>query len=119
LLSEVKKWYASNIQRVNKKKREVNVTDTLATKILLGTLGCIPAYDRYFIDGLRASKISFSRLTIGNFMRVVDYYRKNHLQFDAAQNNIQGKCGIRYPSMKLVDMYFWQIGFEADNSRRR
>jgi len=22
--------------------------------------------------------------------------------------------GIRYPLMKLVDMYFWQIGYEKD-----
>ncbi len=22
--------------------------------------------------------------------------------------------GIDYPAMKLVDMYFWEIGFEAD-----
>jgi hypothetical protein len=26
-------------------------TDTLATKVILGTLGCLPAVDRFFIDG--------------------------------------------------------------------
>ena len=30
-----------------------SATDTLITKIILGTLGCVPAYDRYFIDGLK------------------------------------------------------------------
>ena len=29
-------------------------TDTLATKVLLGTVGCLPACDRYFIQGFRA-----------------------------------------------------------------
>ena len=34
----------------------------------------------------------------------------------AEQEEISRKCGIRYPLMKLVDMYFRQIGFEADST---
>lgn len=30
----------------------VSPTDTLVTKVLLGTLGCIPAYDTFFINGV-------------------------------------------------------------------
>lgn len=30
-----------------------NATDTLATKILLGTLGCVPAYDRYYVQAVK------------------------------------------------------------------
>jgi len=26
--------------------------------------------------------------------------------------------GLRYPLMKLVDMYFWQIGFELDGEKK-
>lgn len=115
LIKWVKIWYETNIQSVNGEDRDINVTDTLATKILLGTLGCIPAYDRYFIDGLRTKGLSFSKLTKNNFMPVVKYYKENRSQFDDAQNKILESSRIRYPSMKLVDMYFWQIGFEADN----
>jgi hypothetical protein len=32
---------------------DVSVTDTLKTKIALGALGCVPAYDRYFILGAK------------------------------------------------------------------
>jgi hypothetical protein len=44
-----------------------NVSDTLATKILLGTLGCTPAYDRFFIAGLKKYGLKFSYLNKTNF----------------------------------------------------
>ena len=30
---------------------------------------------------------------------------------------IKQNRGIHYPLMKLVDMYFWQIGYEEDRER--
>jgi hypothetical protein len=114
LSSWIKNWYQQNICHVNGAPRKVNVTDTLVTKILLGTLGCIPAYDRFFIDGLRAKGLSHSRLSKNNFLSVVKFYNRNRDDFDSVQKSIQSKSGIYYPSMKLVDMYFWQIGFDAN-----
>ena len=35
-------------------------TDTLATKVILGTLGCLPACDRFFIDGFKQSGHPYS-----------------------------------------------------------
>ncbi|MBI4842818.1 MAG: hypothetical protein HY809_00625 [Nitrospirae bacterium] len=86
----------------------------MVTKILLGTLGCIPAYDRYFIDGLREKGISHSKLSKNNFLAVVGFYNNNKDSFDYVQKAIEDRNKIYYPTMKLVDMYFWQIGFEAD-----
>ena len=111
----IKDWYQQNITHVNGKKSIVNVTDTLATKIILGTLGCIPAYDRYFIDGLRTGGIGYSSLSKRNFSAVVRFYQSNTPSFNAAQARIQKSSGIFYPAMKLVDMYFWQIGYENDH----
>ncbi len=37
-------------------------TDILATKVLLGTLGCLPACDRFFVDGFRSRGLAYSRL---------------------------------------------------------
>jgi hypothetical protein len=51
LAAWIKNWYLHNISHVNGKPKMIHVTDTLVTKILLGTLGCTPAYDTYFIDG--------------------------------------------------------------------
>ena len=88
---------------------------TLVTKILLGTLGCIPAYDRYFIDGMRKSGISYSRLSLSNLTSVVEFFKKYQAEFFGAQEDIYSQTNIRYPAMKLLDMYFWEIGFRAAN----
>lgn len=114
LATWIKNWYQQNVKRINGKAKKINVTDTLVTKILLGTLGCIPAYDRFFIDGLRIKGLRHSRLSKSNFQSVVEFYKQNRGDFDSVQQSIQRKSGIYYPSMKLVDMYFWQIGFDAN-----
>lgn len=114
LISWIKNWYKKNIKSINGVARKVNVTDTLATKIILGTLGCIPAYDRYFIDGMRAKGLSYSGLKLNNYLAVVRFYVLNKRSFDYANRKILASSGINYPPMKLVDMYFWELGFEAD-----
>lgn len=113
----IKCWYRENVKIVNGEAKLVNATDTLVTKIMLGTLGCIPAYDRYFIDGMRKSGISYSNLSKSNLKAVTTYYEQNEAEFLKAQKSIHEKSSICYPPMKLVDMYFWEIGFQADNER--
>ncbi len=114
LIAWIKSWYQENIEFVNGESRAVNVTDTLSTKIILGALGCIPAYDRFFIDGIRKTGLSYSGIKPANFKSLVQYYKNNNAQFSSAANEILKKSGIIYPPMKLVDMYFWEIGFESD-----
>ena len=114
LIAWIKDWYQKNIETVNGESRSVNVTDTLATKIILGALGCIPAYDRYFIDGIRKTGLSYSGIKATNFKSLVQHYKINETQFSSAAKEILNKSGIRYPAMKLIDMYFWEIGFQLD-----
>ncbi len=97
---------------MNGKAKKVHVTDTLVTKILLGTLGCMPAYDTFFIEGLRTKKLKHSRLTKKSFLSIIRFYQRNRKGFDSAQQSIKHSSGITYPTMKLVDMYFWQSGLE-------
>ena len=97
------------IQFVGHNARQINVTDTLATKILLGTLGCIPAYDRYFIEGLKKSGLRFSYLHPTNFSAMVAYCLAHQEDFLAAKRGISA-YGIDYPDMKVIDMYFWMLG---------
>jgi len=119
LSSWIRDWYQKNINNVNGEAKTVNVTDTLVTKILLGTLGCIPAYDRFFIDGLRKKELSHSKLSKNNFLSVVGFYKGNKDAFSYVQESIMRRSGICYPAMKLVDMYFWQIGFELYEMNNR
>jgi hypothetical protein len=111
----IKDWYKNNINKVNGRTKQVNATDTLVTKIMLGTLGCVPAYDQYFIYGMRQRNIACSQFSLHSLRRIVDYYYEHKTQFDKAQNTINQNGHVRYPTMKLIDMYFWEIGFEDKN----
>lgn len=108
----IKNWYRNNINLVNGDLKIINTTDTLMTKILLGTLACVPAYDRYYIDGMRKSGISFSKINKKNLKNVIKYYQEHKNEFNKAQEYIYTKSNFYYPAMKLVDMYFWEIGFK-------
>ena len=87
-------------------------TDTLITKIVLGTFGCLPACDRYFIDGLKSEGFQYSYLNDNFINRILTFCRENLLDLRREQASISQASGIRYPLMKLIDMYFWQIGYE-------
>jgi len=87
-----------------------NVTDTLVTKILLGTLGCIPAYDRYFKIGVKSIKDGqikrAYRLDKENFYHLIQFAKENIHEFRTQD------LSEKYPDMKLLDMYFWNIGIK-------
>jgi len=116
----IKKQYIDNIKIVKGKKKEINVSDALVSKILLGTLGCIPAYDRYFREGLKKHFESGNEykgiLTLNeeSLLKIVEFYKRHKIYFDRVRREIKEKTGIKYPAMKLIDMYFWNKGFKKD-----
>jgi hypothetical protein len=88
-------------------------TDTLVTKVLLGTMGCLPACDRYFLFGFKSEGFSYSYLNKPFIERILDFCQQHLLELQREQTRISGDDGPMYPLMKLVDMYFWQIGYDA------
>jgi hypothetical protein len=90
-----------------------SVTNTLATKVLLGTMACLPACDRFFIDGFRVSGRQYSNLNRRFVERIIGFCLDHGDALREEQARIERAEGVHYPLMKLVDMYFWQIGFEA------
>ena len=46
--------------------------------------------------------------------RVLGFCNDNIVELRKEQARIEAAGSVRYPLMKLVDMYFWQIGSEAD-----
>ncbi len=89
-------------------------TDTLVTKIILGTLGVVPACDRFFIDGLKVAGLKYSYVNEVFLGRMVAFCQEHLGELRAEQAAISARADVRYPLMKLVDMYFWQLGFEGD-----
>ncbi|MXY67880.1 MAG: hypothetical protein F4Y47_04895 [Acidobacteriia bacterium] len=93
-----------------------NASDLLATKVLLGTVGCLPACDRYVKNGFAAQKLLFSRLDRGSVDRILQFCVQNRMELAEQQSKIDDCGGPRYPLMKLVDMHFWQIGYELEST---
>ena len=92
-----------------------SASDTLITKILLGTVGCTPAYDRYFKSGLALSNVAQQRYGKKSMMQLVRYYNNNYAEFESFREEISSGR-VTYTPMKILDMCFWQIGFDHDRS---
>lgn len=90
-----------------------NATDTLVTKILLGTLGCVPAYDRYYVQAVKQYGISAGGYNKESVRDVAKYYLSHQDKFETVRAELS-TCGVEYPVMKLMDMCMWQVAFEAD-----
>jgi len=90
-----------------------NSSDTLITKILLGVFGCVPAYDRYFKNGLRSTGIASAQFSKRSVAGLLQFYEHYYDDFEAVRLKIS-EHGVEYPSMKIIDMCFWQIGFDSD-----
>lgn len=120
---------------VNDVKVGVSPTPTLVTKIMLGTLGCVPALDRYFIEGLfKTTGEEIWSLTDKSLKCIQDFYKssptypaKNTVMDTATSINPNTKIKvidfdgneteIFYPRAKVLDMsgfslsagWTWQI----------
>lgn len=88
-----------------------SVSDILITKILMGTLGCVPAYDRFFIEGIRQYKVASGTFNSESIRSLADFYLKNNDKFENIRLEISSH-GLEYPPMKIIDMSFWEIGIE-------
>ena len=90
-----------------------SVSPVLITKILMGTLGCVPAYDRFFEEGAKYLGLEKKSYNKDSLLELADIYETHNDRLEEARRGMQ--CdGLIYPQMKLLDMGFWQIGFEKD-----
>jgi hypothetical protein len=98
------------------KEKEKDATDTLITKIMLGTLGITPAYDQYFKDGVKIKKPDFPQsFNESSFGKLIAYTLKEKESIE----HIKEKLKIDYPIMKIVDMYFWQTGYNNRKTNKK
>ena len=95
-----------------------NVHDTGIGKILLAPLGCIPAYDKYVVAGMKAEGLC-GTLGKKSLFDLVDYSRKHDLilkQIMTSVNaDVQRESGcskLIYPVAKILDMIFWEYGYD-------
>jgi hypothetical protein len=84
----------------------------------MGTLGCVPAYDRFFQDGVAKYKVTTQEYSRNSVLRLVDFYEAHNDRLEEVRRGMK-RDDLIYPQMKVLDMGFWQIGFEKDAGSAR
>ena len=112
LFKELSNYY-NNIQFVrNGKEFRITPTDTLITKIMLGSLGCVPAYDRLFNQGLSNFGIT-QKMGMKSLNQLFNFIENdNNKEIILATQSELTTEKLVYPKMKIIDMFFWSVGFE-------
>ena len=95
-------------------EKKIKPTDTLITKILLGTLGCSPAFDELFSKSVsfnsgerKLIKGHVRTFTSHTMYELCDFYKDNpKLDLWRLRN------APDYPQMKILDMGFWYFWFK-------
>ena len=88
LLNEISKWMEMYYESIRKTVKETDVKNkvslTLITKVLMETFECVPAYDRYFIDGVKDQKVSIGNYNLSSLIKLVDFYEENYSELEQA-----------------------------------
>lgn len=100
-----------DVKKIYDKDKEGSITDTLATKILLGTLACIPAYDTYFKKSIIKYKKGLGTPSIKSIEALAMFYDENRDSLNNLSLEFE-KDGVKYPQMKLLDMGFFEYGLK-------
>ena len=113
------KQYYDKVRRTTKSNDVRNdLSDTLITKTLLGALGCVPAYDRFFRSGIRHYHIARGIFNRTSLIELSKFYEKNFKILEEVKNNLLIEESISYPQMKIIDMLFWQIGVDLNDTSK-
>lgn len=99
----------------------ISPTDTLLTKIVMGLLGNMPAYDRYFKNGLSelrkgkkySGQLAFSETGLKNLS---DWYAKSKYTWPKVSCFTDSNSLI--PSGKVIDMAIFQYGKDMEKYRK-
>ena len=100
-------------EKVAGRKRTTPVSPVLITKILMGTLGCVPAYDRFFEEGAKYLGLEKKSYNKDSLLELAAFYEAHNDRLEEARRGFEVD-GLIYPQMKLIDMGFWQVGFEKE-----
>lgn len=127
LCKRLQKFYKDRRQevarQVGKDLKSDVVSETLITKILMGTLGCVPAYDTYFVKGIKVSNVSTGNFNESSILKLIDFYEAHSDVFEKKRKELHiiEENGLRlcYPQMKLLDMAFWLVGKERADEEER
>ena len=82
-------------------------------------MGCVPAYDRYFVAGIRNQHVAIGNYNEKSINSLIAFYENNNNKLEKERGQLKTKEMFEYPQMKILDMGFWQIGREIDKKGKK
>ena len=81
----------------------------------MGTLGCVPAYDRFFVSGVKNQGVTTGNYNVQSLRKLAKLYEDNYDMLEQVRKGMKIENRIEYPQMKLLDMAFWQVGKDLED----
>ena len=85
----------------------------------MGALGCVPAYDRFFVDAVKKNEVTTGNYNIASLQKLIKFYEEHQERLEELRSKFlienefnEYKKTLLYPQMKVLDMGFWKIGFD-------
>ena len=66
--------------------------------------------------GVKSRKAAAGSFSMKSVLQLADFYERNRERLERTRGDME-VSGMPYPQMKLLDMGFWQLGFELDAGR--
>lgn len=83
------------------------VSDTLLTKIIMGTLGCTVAYDNNVRIILSATGIASAKFDDDSIKSLCEYYMQNRVDFERLRKKVEERTKKNCPPFKLLDLILY------------
>ena len=113
LYDDISRYFDPIRDQIAGHKVTTPVSPVLITKILMGTLGCVPAYDRFFEEGAKYLGLEKKSYNKDSLLELAAFYEAHNDRLEEARRGMRTE-DLVYPQMKLLDMGLWQVGFERD-----
>lgn len=117
LESTIERYYDEIRRNIKGAHLKSRLSMALITKILMGTLGCVPAYDKYFIAGIKRQGVTTGNYNIASLLGLTNFYKRNYTKLEETRTQLKA-YDFLYPQMKLLDVGFWLIGVNRDIARK-
>jgi len=104
----------------NLKHKPLNVTITLATKIMMGVFGCVPAYDSYFTEALNNKTLNKKSL-----LEIYEFYNQHKEILDEKQKEFKtlnvkgGSTEYTYKKAKIIDLIGFRVIQEKSSKKKQ
>ena len=104
---------AAYTEEENQLRQFESVSDILVSKVILGTLGITPAYDRNVKQAVKAYDISADTFSPKSFRMLAHYFTENHADTTARMTKEMQKLCPHYTRAKVIDGILWVLGRDA------